>query len=50
MFIREEALLILLLEFGTYPNKIRREAIRFGIKPREERARLKENALKVRQA
>ena len=23
-------------EFGTYPNKIRREAIRFGIKPRDK--------------
>jgi len=31
-------------EFGTYPNKIRREAIRFGIKPRDK-SKAQKNAL-----
>ena len=32
-------------EFGTYPNKIRREAIRFGIQPRDK-SKAQKNALK----
>ena len=32
-------------DFGTYPNKIRREAIRFGIQPRDK-SKAQKNALK----